>query len=367
VSYWVGGGLVFENYLTRTRVSATPRACEILHVLEQWRPAAALAGHFPDDSADDLARALLDLTRAGLVEYSRTPRRRDDALASWAAWSPAASYFHFSTKDAHAPIAPEDSVRTLRERARATPMPPPVKRSSRRGAIALPAPRTDGDVARALLARRTWRRFSGRPVQRDELATLLGLTFGVQWWFDLDGVGRTALKTSPSGGSRHPIEAYVVALRVKGLRRGLYHYDAGGHRLEPLRRGATPAQVARYLNGQTWCGKCAALVLMTGVFARTRWKYPAPRAYRVVLIEAGHVCQTFCLVATWLGLAPFCTMALADSAIEHDLKIDGVNESILYTAGVGRLPAATDWAPWHSTANGRRVPNHAMRVKRPLA
>ena len=99
---------------------------------------------------------------------------------------------------------------------------------------------------------------------------------------------------------------------------------------------------------------------MTGVFARTRWKYPAPRAYRVVLIEAGHVCQTFCLVATSLGLAPFCTMALADSAIEKDLKIDGVSESILYTAGVGRLPEGTDWAPWHSTTNGRRVPNRAM-------
>jgi SagB-type dehydrogenase family enzyme len=74
---------------------------------------------------------------------------------------------------------------------------------------------------------------------------------------------------------------------------------------------------------------------MTAVFERTMWKYPKGRAYRVVLLDAGHLCQTFCLVATWLGLAPFCTAALSDKLIEKDLQIDGINESVLYVAGVG--------------------------------
>ena len=55
---------------------------------------------------------------------------------------------------------------------------------------------------------------------------------------------------------------------------------------------------------------------MTAVFPRTMWKYQHVRAYRVVLLDAGHLCQTFCLVATWLGLAPFCTAALKDTLIE---------------------------------------------------
>ena len=66
--------------------------------------------------------------------------------------------------------------------------------------------------------------------------------------------------------------------------------------------------------------------------------YSYARAYRAVLIEAGHLCQTFFLVATWLGLAPFCSMALADSPIEKDLGLDGICESVLYAAGVG-VPA----------------------------
>jgi SagB-type dehydrogenase family enzyme len=131
------------------------------------------------------------------------------------------------------------------------------------------------------------------------------------------------------------------------------------HRLELLRKGATPAQITRYLNGQWWFGGAGAVVLMTAVFSRTQWKYHAPRAYRAVLIEAGHLCQTFCIVATWLGLAPFCTMALADSRIERDLGIDGVSESVIYAAGVGVRPEKADWAPWPDRTYGKRVPNLA--------
>jgi len=77
---------------------------------------------------------------------------------------------------------------------------------------------------------------------------------------------------------------------------------------------------------------------MTGVFARTMWKYRNPRAYRVVLLDAGHLGQTFCLTATRLGLAAFGTAALRDSLIEKDLGIDGVSESVLYVLGVGLPP-----------------------------
>jgi SagB-type dehydrogenase family enzyme len=131
----------------------------------------------------------------------------------------------------------------------------------------------------------------------------------------------------------------VVALRVRGLAPGLYHYAADRHRLERLRRGASAREAVRWLAGQRWFGKAAALVLMTAVLSRSQWKYQFPRAYRVLLADAGHLCQTFCLVATWLGLAPFCTMALADSQIERALRVDGVREAVLYAAGVGFRPA----------------------------
>ncbi len=97
---------------------------------------------------------------------------------------------------------------------------------------------------------------------------------------------------------------------------------------------------------------------MTAVFARQLWRYPYARAYRAALAEAGHICQTFCLTATWMGLAPFCLMGLADTRIEQDLGIDGITESVLYAAGVGHRPKGTAWAPLvrrslKARANGR--------------
>jgi nitroreductase len=80
-----------------------------------------------------------------------------------------------------------------------------------------------------------------------------------------------------------------------------------------------------------------------------------------MLIDAGHLCQTFCLAATWLGLAPFCTMALADSEIESDLQIDGVSEAVVYAAGVGARVGDADSARWPtSQAYGRRTPNRLL-------
>src|SRR5205814_10261930 len=126
-----------------------------------------------------------------------------------------------------------------------------------------------------------------------------------------------------------------MALRVKGLKAGLYHYQPATHQLETISTKTSPKKAWLYCARQHFVKNAAALFLMTAVFERTMWKYQNARAYRVVLLDAGHLCQTFCLVATWLGLAPFCTAALKDTLIEKALRIDGIRESILYVAGIG--------------------------------
>jgi SagB-type dehydrogenase family enzyme len=121
----------------------------------------------------------------------------------------------------------------------------------------------------------------------------------------------------------------------------MYHYQAKDNRLARLPAKVSPRMASAYCADQSYFGGAAALFIMTAVFARTMWKYGRARAYRVVLLEAGHLCQTFCLTATRLGLAPFCTAALKDSLIEKDLGLDGISESVVYVAGVGLVaPAA---------------------------
>lgn len=358
VFYWSGKQLIFENYLTRKRVRAAPLTFEVLQLFDRWLPAKALAPRFPGCSAAALRNALAALKEHSLMERrERRPSSNKDVLDGWKYWGPAAAFLHFSVKDGRGVPDLEGMFRRLRGRAKRVGVPPAVKRYPHLPQVRLPAPKTEGDFPRVLLSRRTWRRFSREPLDFQSLSTLLGLTWGIQGWVQFPSLGRVALKTSPSAGARHPLEAYVLALRVRGLPRGLYHYAADKHRLELLRRGSSARQAIDFLAGQYWFGPAAALILITAVFPRVQWKYRSPRAYLTVLVDAGHICQTFCLVSTWLGLAPFCTMALAGAKIEKALGIDGVTESVVYAAGVGAKPEKTERGRWPSRAFGRLVPN----------
>jgi len=183
--------------------------------------------------------------------------------------------------------------------------------------------------------RRTHREFGSGQVSLEQLSVLLRLTWGVTSYLRWPGLGKLPLRTSPSAGARQPLEVYVWSLRVARLPRGLYHYRSDGHCLEKLNRGASASHLAKLCAGQEWIRGCGAFFVITAVFPRVMWRYKSSRAYRVVLLEAGHFCQTFLLTATWLGLAPFCTAALVDEALEKELGVDGARESVLYAAGVG--------------------------------
>jgi len=354
VCYWKEGRLVFENYATRARLTADPLTCEVLDFFDEWQPVESLAERLTRFSLKSLRQAVRDLAEQSLLERSDRPRAVERLVSTWGHWNPHAGFLHFSTKDL--PYATVDVAnQELQEKARSEPPPPPVPRRRRTTRVRLPAVAAEEPFPRVLLARRTWRRFGSAPVSLDQVARLLGLTWGVQGWMDTGFQGRVPLKTSPSGGARHPIEVYVLARQVTGLAPGLYHYEADRHQLGLVKKGATSRQLASYLPTQWWYGEAAALFLMTAVVGRSRWRYDFPRGYRAVLAEAGHLCQTFLLVATWLGLAPFCSMALADSRIEHDVGADGASECALYAAGVGTRPAGVTWAPRPPDRRPRRI------------
>ncbi len=343
VSYWRRADFIVYDYVSRTEVITAPALLDLLNFLGEWRSFQAVTRRFSDVSREALRRALRLLVTANHVQRSDSSSASRGTLAS-SVWTPEPAFFHFSTKDVQFVDIDGPGKRDDRPPHRRHPM--PVKRYRGRRLIGLPAPAMNGELGQVLRARRTWRRFGADPVTCGDLANLLGLTWGVQHWVDVPGRPRMALKTSPSGGARHSIEAYVLALRVAGLARGLYHYAPDHHALVRLKRGASSRTVARYLPVQEGYPRAALLIMMTSVFDRVTARYPYPRAYRSVLIEAGHLCQTFCLLATSLGLAPFCSMAFADSRIERDLNIDGVSEAAIYVAGVGTRPAGAEWAPW---------------------
>jgi SagB-type dehydrogenase family enzyme len=343
VSYWQGKQLYFENYLTRKKIAASMETAALLDFFPDWKCEEAIFRRWPEYTRSSLRLAIRRLVQENFLQRSavRNPPEhpREKALQRWKVWNPAAGFFHMQTKDSYSEEIGAEEIRWAGELLRSGPAPAPVKSYPAARKIVFPRENFSGEFPRVLQLRRTWRKFGRQSVPREIVARLLQLSFGVQAWQRIPEGGRFAYKTSPSGGALHPAEAYLLAQNVQGIARGIYHYDAVGHRLQEIRRGATPAEIQKLLAGQWWFRGAAFVVFLTAVFHRTQWKYDYPRAYRAVLAEAGHLCQTFCLTATWLGLAPFCTMAFADTRIEQTLRVDGISESVLYAMGAGAKPA----------------------------
>ena len=343
VSYWQGKQLYFENYLTRKKIAASIEIAALLDFFSGWRREEAMFRRWPEYTPKSLRHAVRLLVKESFLQRSavRNPPEdsREKALRGWKEWNPAASFFHMRTKDSYSEEISPEEIRRVEELLKSGRVPSLVKKYPRSRAISFARESYWDEFPRVLQERRTWRKFGPAAVSKELLGRLLYLSFGVQGWQRIPEGGRFGKKTSPSGGALHPTEAYLVAQNVQDIPKGIYHYDAVGHRLQEIRRGASSAETQRLLAGQWWFRDAGFVVFLTAEFQRTQWKYDYPRAYRAVLAEAGHLCQTFCLTATWLGLAPFCTMAFSDSPVEKTLKVDGISESVLYAMGAGTKPA----------------------------
>src|ERR1700723_2095639 len=212
VSYWNDAELVFENYATGKGATAAPIATEVLNFFSRWLPAHALFRHLPQYSPSSLRAAIKELARHSLLQRSgRKLQPPEHSMSAWRDWNPAAGFFHFTGRDL--PFE-ADLVRIDRYMEGLThekAMPVPVKHYPRAAQIVLPVPRLGGEFTRVLTSRRTWRRFEAGKLALADLGALLGLTWGVREWVAVPRLGRFAMKTSPSCGALHPIEAYVVA------------------------------------------------------------------------------------------------------------------------------------------------------------
>jgi putative peptide maturation dehydrogenase len=207
--------------------------------------------------------------------------------------------------------------------------------------VELPAVERSGGVFDALSRRKTTRAFDREAaVTIAELATVLYESFGCHGYASLLP-GITALKkTSPSGGSLHPIEAYVLVRNVAEVGAGIYHYRADRHALdllEPLAGPDAEELAAQFTCGQSYFAGAGAFFILTARFYRSFWKYRKhQRAYGVLLMDAGHLSQTLYLVCAELGLGAFVTAAINGANIEERLGLDPFTEGAVAVCGCGR-------------------------------
>lgn len=207
------------------------------------------------------------------------------------------------------------------------------------GAVKLPR------AASGLLDETMFKRYTGRNYDKQAgltlptAARLLQRTFGAQELRQVGPHASVLKKTSPSGGGLHPVEAFVLAQRIDGVAPGLYHYHPIDHELRLLRAldGEQAAEVAlQMVADQTWLADAAMQIVLVGRTERTFWKYRNHhKAYRALALDAGHLSQTFYLLAAEAGLAAFITAAVNDVDIERLLELDHLRHAVIAVCGCG--------------------------------
>jgi SagB-type dehydrogenase family enzyme len=338
---WSRGRLLVRDLVTGRTVHASAQVVPLLHLFGRARTAEGAAGRLPGYEPRAVLRGIRELVRLGLLLPAETVRGRRSRLAAWKG-NLASAYYHAACRDLRFAQGLAAIEEFLRERVAPQRRPPGFKRYGSRPGRPLPeseppSPDATG-LDRVLARRRTVREFSRRPVSLEDLAAVVRGTWGRTGWLTDRVLGRFATKTSPSAGALHPIECYVLAWNVRGLRAGTYHYDVAGDELRRLRSGSPRESAVRAASGQRWVGGAAFLCVMTAVFPRTLWKYGFEGAYRTLWLDAGHLGQTFSLLATARGLGPFTTAAFQDTHLERHLGLDGGREFPVYLCGAG-LPA----------------------------
>lgn len=262
-------------------------------------------------------------------------------------WDCLAKIFHFGTKikrgdlaDMAADDASAFSSNYLQYSEERLATSPPLYVEKSGACVALPQP----DLAllakqkylSVLQKRKTCREFYQQAIKLDVLSTLLHVSFGqfhtLQPDTELNVAGLR--KTSPAGGGLHASEAYLLALNIEGLHPGIYHYQAHTHALTSIKSGNFSEQLTEIFCGQHYVENLAMGVFITSRFEKLWHKYPHSRAYRVALLDVGHLSQTFQLTATALNLKPWLSGAFLDDEVNTLLELPE-HEQTLFFVGAG--------------------------------
>jgi len=188
------------------------------------------------------------------------------------------------------------------------------------------------DLLTAIENRKSVRKFAPGWLSLQELAYLLWTTQGVKRVTPRPAT----LRTVPSAGSRHPLETYLWVHRVEGLVPGIYRYKAIGHSLVQLDTSeGWGEKLSEACYKQQFVGDAAVSFFWAADVYRAEWRYNE-RAYRYVLLDAGHVCQNLHLACEAISAGMCAVGAYHDDALNTLLGLDGKANFVVYAAAVGR-------------------------------
>ena len=321
------GQFIAYNFLEKSAFECGSDLLDLLSRLREWTELDDLQRDLPDFSQEEIETILEGLVSVGAVirEGSPDADKEREYAGAWS-WGLPTALMHFSVQD-NPFITVSQAEDLQREKAKSVGL-IELHRANGDKALKLPDPMQGKDLIRLMAKRRTVRRARSVPVKLEQVSDCLFSGLGITGWMH-NCVGMLPLSMTPSGGGRNPYEAYVFARNVEGLDPGVYHYSALGHSLERV-ADLGENDITHLIGGQEWGDDKPCMILLCAHMERTMWKYEDPNAYRVILIEAGHIGQNIMLVATENGLTACPTAALDHTRAKKILGLEGITQAPIY-------------------------------------
>jgi SagB-type dehydrogenase family enzyme len=124
---------------------------------------------------------------------------------------------------------------------------------------------------------------------------------------------------------------------VEGLDRGFYRYLPLEHQLVVEYRDDNAAgKIASAAFEQNWMSSAAVVFVWSTIPYRMEWRYGLA-AHKVILLDAGHVCQNLYLACEAIGAGTCAVAAYDQELMDQLLRIDGEDEFVIYLAAVGKV------------------------------
>jgi SagB-type dehydrogenase family enzyme len=143
--------------------------------------------------------------------------------------------------------------------------------------------------------------------------------------------GTVYFRAAPSAGALYPIEIYLITSGIEGLADGAHSYSVRDHALVPVWEGDFTREIEEFCFRHPAAGRAKMSLVLTGVFRRSAWRY-RERAYRRILLDAGHVLGNAVAYAAAEGLGATPLGGFFDAAMGDLLFLDREEEAVLLIA-----------------------------------
>lgn len=177
--------------------------------------------------------------------------------------------------------------------------------------------------------RATRREFKNQIIDKRTISTLLARGIGINRKQTIPW-----LRTYPSGGALFPLEVYIALFDNSEIRNGFYHFYVKKNCLSLLKQGNCRKFMQQFFIQPEIINNSNAVIIITANFMRSFFKYEK-LAYRLTLLEAGHLAQNLILMGEALGLSSVPVCGFLERKMEKFMKIDGIEESTLYALVIG--------------------------------